>query len=99
MGDGIVYALARDEDGEIETCDCCGSEVPTHTFENTFEPKLALYCEVCSTSYISNIHSFPNLYREEGWRQTSEILQNMAICTNMILEAIRKSKPGETPAS
>ena len=98
------YLLRKDEDGEIEACDCRGCKVPTGLFEKVpillseagrrrrvgeqvlREDQFA-YCEVCSGTLISSIHTYPEQHREDHY-----ILVCMAQCTNMILEAYRRNQ-------
>ena len=98
----LKYELKRDEEGEVEPCDCCDCQVPTYAFEKpphflseagrkrtVSDKPLPEDCfRYCEVCSSTMISSI-HKYPEQH-REDSYVLQCMAQCTNMILEEIRK---------
>ena len=97
----MEYELIKDDNGEIESCDCCGCEVPTALFDKPMhliseagrkrtvsDPKLREdQFRYCYVCSATFISSAHN-YPKQHY-EDGQILVCMAQCTNMILEAIR----------
>ena len=65
------YELKYTEDGEVITCDCCDYPALVATF--TTGRETAEFCEVCSSTFLSKAHTYPeqvsdvSLYKSIGW--------------------------------
>lgn len=102
----MEYEIARDEDDEIETCDCCDCDVPTSLFDKPIhllseEGKRKAVSEprkredqfrYCEVCAATLISSVHG-YPQQHY-EDGHILRCMAQCTNLILEEIRSLKNG-----
>ncbi len=82
-------------DAADASCDSCGFDTQElHIFEDMFEGnrshgiqrKKFCCCTVCVTTFASNALRYPSQY------DSKEVMQMLAMCTNMILTAIKEKK-------
>lgn len=70
-----------------ECCECCQFETPElELYTQTFPEWKHWYCIVCAGSMISGSHHY------QFERNSKDVLQAMAYCTNLILAEIRKGR-------
>ena len=100
----IEYVVHRDDDGEIESCDCCGCDVATHLFEKPMHMvseagRKRLVCDptaredqfaYCEVCSTTLISSV-NDYPNQHY-EDGHILRCMAQCVNLIIQKISESK-------
>lgn len=97
----IEYLVASDEEGNVDGCECCQCEVPTHLFEKPQHllSEAGLQRKVSEPVSRGDQHRFCEVcsstfislaYSYRHHEPTERfMLQCLAQCTNMILGAIR----------
>ena len=91
------YELRKNEDEDIEGCDCCGAEVPTSLFKGMSSERSLRggktedywLCEICANTHLSKALFYPS--------QCSDITlyKSIALIANMILQKLQ-TPPSET---
>ena len=80
------------EEGHVSTvavitmCAACTHETVCTVFSNSdgnFTYRYAWFCEVCAHTYCGNAYWYPDQYDQK-------MMQHVALCTNLILDEIRK---------
>lgn len=76
----IEYLWHHDENGDLDVCDACGSEVPTAAFpfmDMRRRDEKKRLCEICASSHVGSTVEYA--------REDSRILQTMAQIANQVL--------------
>ena len=82
------YKLFESGSDDVEECACCRQEAPVHAFScgsasvNAVEQIVHHYCEICSTTTISNSHQYINSTNTDR----AKVLQAIAAVGNIILD-------------
>lgn len=69
------FSFVYHDSGGVRECDCCGYPARLSEFSRPGPAprKVSLFCEVCSSTYLSQVVWYPtqtdepNLYRSIGW--------------------------------